>query len=140
MTLPAHPDSYYAATAIGLEDHPALSGAWQEPSGLIGSPVTYGPYLATYMARRSLVQTGVPRYAEPIARADAWFRRVPVRTVLAAAATLLALDGAGDADATAVREVCMDVVRRGESPSGGWGPFVNSLPILVVLNVFTPWR
>jgi hypothetical protein len=104
------------------------SGAWQEASGLIGSPVTYGPFLATYMARRTLVAAGALRYREPIARADRWFRETPVKTVMAAAATLLALEGAEDPEANTLRATCLDLIRRGESPDGGWGPFTNSPP------------
>ncbi len=68
------------------------------------------------------------RFRDQIERSDRWFRETEVRTVLAAAATLLGLEGAEDPAAFVQREVCMDLIRRGESEAGGWGPFAHSPP------------
>ena len=51
MTLPAHPDSYYAATAIGLEDHPALSGEQSCDVCVVGGGFT-GLSAALHLAER----------------------------------------------------------------------------------------
>jgi squalene cyclase len=121
-------------------------GSWQtEADGGIGSPVTHGAPLATFLARRTLARADARKYAEAIARADAWARQVPVKTVNAAAGVLLLLDRADDEAARAQRKACLDLIRKGESRDGGWGPYVNSPPeafdtavVLLALAVQTP--
>jgi hypothetical protein len=68
------------------------------------------------------------KYDAAISKAQAWFETVEPRNVLDAAAVLWALAGAkGDAiDRQRVRS--LNLIRQGESPEGGWGPFVNSPP------------
>jgi squalene cyclase len=51
-----------------------------------------------------------------------------VKSVLDAAAILLALNKADDDDSTKRRKECLEVLRKGESKDGGWGPYVNSAP------------
>jgi hypothetical protein len=112
-----------------LAEHQQKSGAWQaETEELVGSPVTYGTCLATYFARRTLERADAKRYRAAIARADAWLRKVEVKTVLDAAAVLLALAGATDPDAAAQRQRCLGLIRKGEAKGGGWGPYVNAAP------------
>src|SRR6185295_5689143 len=50
-----------------------VDGSWHvDGDTSIGSPVTYGACLATYMARRTLEHADASKYAGRIARADAW--------------------------------------------------------------------
>lgn len=115
-----------AAARLAADQLP--DGAWQERSRLIGSPITYGRVLATYMARRTLVHADRERYAPEIRRADQWFRESEVQTVLDAAAVLLALGDSADRDAVTQQRRSLVLVRDGEAPGGGWGPFVTSAP------------
>jgi hypothetical protein len=104
-------------------------GSWQiGAQGTIGSPATCGPYLATYQARRTLQRADAQRFAGAIADAERWFRQQSPKTVLASAATLLALEGCDDPRARVQRRRCLDVIRRGEAAQGGWGPYVHSAP------------
>lgn len=120
----------------GLLDAAARTAARQHrdgfwpigPDGFAGSPTTRGAVLATAEARRLLVRADAARYGEAISRADAWLRRQPVKTVLDAAAVLLALGRADDAAAAAKRSACRAVLRKGESKGGGWGPYADSAP------------
>jgi hypothetical protein len=107
----------------------ARDGSWQvlRPDTL-GGPTTHGTALATALAVRTLRQTGANRYREAIARADAWLRKTPLDGVLDAAAVLLALGKAGDPAAAAQRRRCLELLRKGEARTGGWGPYVRSAP------------
>jgi hypothetical protein len=131
-----------AADAGMVKDRDALAKAaervagWQERDGRwtvgvgepIGSPATHGTALATYLARQTLRRADARKYREAVARADAWARAVPVKTVLDAAAVLLLLGRADDAAAQAQRRRCLELVRKGQSRDGGWGPYVNAAP------------
>lgn len=104
-------------------------GSWKVAAdGLAGSPATWGRFLATAMARRTLIQADSKQFAEPIARAAAWLRRAEPKSVLDAAAVLFALAQADDESAARQRAHCLDLIRRGEADGGGWGPYVTSSP------------
>lgn len=102
-------------------------GSWRvDAEGNVGSPATYGPCLATVMARRSLLAADPKRFAAAIDRADRWLRRAPLASVLDAAAVLLGLGTADDPGAVAQRGRCLDLIRKGEASRGGWGPYLNA--------------
>jgi hypothetical protein len=102
-------------------------GSWRlDSSQSLGSPATYGTALATWSARRTLVAAADPRLADAIARADAWIRGTTVATVLDASAITLALDRASDGGARRQRIHCLEILRDGQGPGGGWGPYVTS--------------
>jgi hypothetical protein len=102
-------------------------GSWLvDTGGAIGSPATYGTFLATYQARRTLQRADPKRFGPAIARAEKWFQKTKVETVLEAAALLLALEGQDGADVAQRRRHCLALIRKGESASGGWGPYVHS--------------
>jgi hypothetical protein len=102
-------------------------GSWRvDAEGNVGSPATYGPCLATVMARRSLRAADPKRFAAAIDRADRWLRRAPAVSVLDAAAVLQGLGNADDPEAVAQRRRCLDLIRKGEASRGGWGPYVNA--------------
>lgn len=122
------PDALRKAAEVVAEQQKA-DGCWR-PDGedTIGSPAACGALLMTYQARRVLQQADPRRYREALARADRWLRQVPVRTVIDAAALLLALAGSDDATAKERRQHCLDLIRKGEAKEGGWGPYVHSSP------------
>jgi hypothetical protein len=132
-----------AAAVAALQDK---DGSWQtEADGGIGSPATHGAALATYLARRTLTRADVRKYAEAVARADAWARRQTVKTVIEAAALLLLLDRADDEAALGQRKACLELIRKGEARAGGWGPYVQSptevfdtAVVLLALTVQSP--
>jgi hypothetical protein len=112
-----------------VAEHQQPDGSWKvDAEGTIGSPATYGSCLATYQALRTLRRADAKRYRTAIARADQWLRKVPVKSVLDAAAVSLALGGSDDRDARAQRGHCLALVRKGQAKEGGWGPHVNSPP------------
>jgi hypothetical protein len=115
-----------AAMIAGLQD---ANGSWPVGSnGNIGSPTTYGPALATAQAHRLLKRADAAKYEQAIAKADVWLRKTKVKTVLGAAAVLLALEKADGADSRTQRQDCYALIRKGEAQAGGWGPYVSSEP------------
>jgi hypothetical protein len=116
-----------ATAAIAADQE--KNGSWSiDADGSIGSPTTYGTALATHLARRTLHRADPKQFATNITSADAWLRNVEVRTVLDAAAVLLALGGADDTKAAAQREHCLTLLQKGEYKKGGWGPYANAAP------------
>jgi hypothetical protein len=120
-------------------------GSWStDAPGAIGSPVTYGKALATAEATRVLMEAHDERYDEAIEKGYQWLIDNEPKSVLDAAATLLGLSPAGDV-ADARRKQCLELIARGQSGDGGWGPFVNSPSevfdtALVVLALSTTTR
>jgi hypothetical protein len=107
----------------------AASGAWgEDTAGLLGSPITWGPVLATRSARHTLRAVSPSRFAVQIARAERWLGQVTPATVLDAAAMLLALPLA-DIEATRrQKRAALAVLERGQGSDGGWGPGEKSPP------------
>ena len=102
-------------------------GSWRlDASASIGSPATYGTALATRAALRTLRRAEVEDLAGVVARGDRWLRAVEVKTVLDAAAVVLALGLADDPAAIRQRQTCLDIIVRGQAPSGGWGAYVTT--------------
>ena len=102
-------------------------GSWEsDVVGNVGSPATYGRHLATAMAARVLSQSDPVKYREAISRTHAWFEKTPAKSVLDAAATLLALADSKVESKRAERQRCLTLVRGAQSSDGGWGPFVTS--------------
>jgi squalene cyclase len=63
-----------------------------------------------------------------IVQADRWFRSLTVENVIDAAATVLGLELASDVMAENLRRTCLGILRNGQSPAGGWGPYVTAAP------------
>ncbi len=102
-------------------------GSWpSEQVGTIGSPITYGPFLAAVQARNVLRQAGLPRFAAEVDRTNQWLREAKPKSVLNAAAVLWGLAGDQHDDAAATRRRCLDLIRAGQSRDGGWGPYVTA--------------
>ncbi len=114
-----------AAVLVASDQKP--DGSWKlDVSGSIGSPATYGTFLATSVAQRVLMAADSGRFSAELDRTYRFFRDVEVKTVLAAAAVLAALAEAEDAAAIVQREKCLELIAAGHAPSGGWGPYVTS--------------
>jgi hypothetical protein len=118
-----------AKVAVLVAENQKLDGSWQvDAPGNVGSPATYGPCLATYLARRTLQKADAKQFKAAIGKANHWFERTSVKNILDAAAVLQALSDISTTEASAQRRHCHDLIRRGESKDGGWGPYVNSPP------------
>jgi hypothetical protein len=116
------------AKAAGLvAELQTADGSWEsDAAGSVGSPVTYGRTLTTAMALRTLTATDRTKYRAQIDKAQLWLETAEAKSVLDAAATLWALADSETVSAAAQRNRCFALIREGESPDGGWGPFVNS--------------
>jgi len=122
------------ADRVALSRAAALVVADQRPDGswpinaaaTIGSPAAYGTPLATAMARRALVTAGGADAAAAVSRADGWFRAFEPQSVLDASASLLGLGVADDEPAAVRRRESLQLLKRGQAPDGGWGPYATS--------------
>jgi hypothetical protein len=104
-------------------------GGWEiDAAGNVGSPVTYGRVLTTRMAMATLAAADRAKYRAAIAKAQGWLEATEPQSVLDAAAMLLALASVETPVADRQRARSLEIIRQGESPEGGWGPFVNSPP------------
>lgn len=121
-------DALHRASNLVAEDQ-SPDGSWRlDASGSIGSPATYGRFLATWAARRVLQAAASDRFEPALARSDRWLREVEVKTVLDAAAVILALDHQADTEAAEQRRHCLELLVSGQAPSGGWGAYLSSAP------------
>ncbi len=121
-------------------------GAWQiGAEGTVGGSVTYGPVLATGLARNVLEAADPVRFGPAIERSQRWLMTVEVKTVLDAAAVLLTLsEQKPTTELTARRKRCLTLLKEGQFDRGGWGPFLNSPPepfdTAVVLLALVPLK
>jgi len=100
-------------------------GAWHiEPRNAVGSPATYGTTLATYMALRTLKQAAIPGTRDTMRKAEAWLRQARADNVLTAATLLLS--STDEPQRSASFNQWLAVIRSGQTPDGGWGPFADS--------------
>jgi hypothetical protein len=104
-------------------------GSWQlDQSQSLGSPATYGTIIATWSARSTLISSGMQPDNFTIVQADKWIRGLTPENVLDASGTILALELSSDVMAENLRRTCLSIVRNGQSPAGGWGPYVTASP------------
>ena len=116
-----------AAKLLVAEQKP--DGSWQlDSSQSLGSPATYGTIIATWSARSSLIASGMQPDNFTIVQADKWIRGLTPENVLDASATILALELSSDVMAENLRRDCLSILRSGQSPVGGWGPYVTAAP------------
>jgi hypothetical protein len=110
--------STLAAAGESLEEAAALvaegqlgDGHWKvDEETAPGSPVTYGPFLGTWLARQLLHQTGAAAYKSAVARADQWLQSAKPRYPVDLAAIVWALGRQGDIAA----------LLKLQAPSGSW--------------------
>ena len=108
-----------AAARVAGDQRP--SGAWDiEPGNPIGSPVTYGTALATYMALQTLSSS---TNVEGTRKAWSWFERLEARNNVAAAALVLA--SRIEANRLQV-EPALKLLKSSQNSDGGWGPYLHS--------------
>jgi hypothetical protein len=84
--------------------------------------------LATAMARRVLVDAATDFVKPAIAKADTWLRAANSESVIDSASLVIGLEHAADDRARAQRRQALSVIRLGQSPAGGWGPYTNVGP------------
>jgi squalene cyclase len=101
--------------AESLVSHQKPDGSWTIDEGSIGSPATYGPALATYMAIRALETPQNGDFSEPVERARAWLKRQKPASVSEAAAAMLA----GVAHHS-------ELLLAWQNSDGGWGPWAKT--------------
>ncbi|MGH9383755.1 MAG: hypothetical protein ACRD2N_05665 [Vicinamibacterales bacterium] len=104
-------------------------GSWTlDVSRSLASPATYGTLIATWSARATLVASGREPDNLSIVQTDRFFRGVQIENVIDAAAVTLGLDVAEDVMAERLRAQCLAILREGQAPGGGWGPYVTAPP------------
>jgi hypothetical protein len=117
-----------AAAKLLVNDQQA-DGSWQlDQSQSLGSPATYGTIIATWSARSTLIASGMQPDNFTIVQADKWIRGLTPENVLDASGTILALELSSDVMAENLRRTCLSILRTGQSPAGGWGPYVTAAP------------
>ena len=136
--------SLAAATASGqVADHSALvraagritadqagDGAFLLEGGdSLGSPATYGRSLATLVLRDTLRAASPQQFHAAIDKAQRWLVASRVESLLDVAAVLPIVAEPAMANlpgAAAQRRRCIDLIARGQSTDGGWGPYASS--------------
>jgi hypothetical protein len=114
-----------AAKMLIADQKPDGSWAPVEGSGL-GTPITYGSTVATWMARTTLIASGRQPDDFAVAQTDRWLRTVEITNVFEAAGVLLGLGVTSDVMADKQRAACLGTIRRAQQDSGGWGPDADS--------------
>ncbi|MFO0915429.1 MAG: hypothetical protein U0795_20875 [Pirellulales bacterium] len=129
-THDAPPESLAAAAKL-VADTQTADGSWQiDAPGTAGSPVTYGPVLATVVGREVLIAAG-DQFVNARRRADTWLAARHPQSVFDAA-TLLLIDTHGPSASESsplsetLRDECLALVAKGQTAQGGWGPYVVS--------------
>lgn len=121
------PDSTLVDAAKIIAADQQGDGSWTlDASKSLASPTTYGTLLATASARAILVASGREPDDFSIVQTDRFFRGVQVENVIDAAAVVLGLDVAEDVMAENLRATCLRIIREGQAPNGGWGPYVTA--------------
>jgi squalene cyclase len=120
------PDALDRAAALVVV-HQGDDGSWRlSESQTLGGPTFYGTSLATAMAWRTLRATRTRSTEPALAKAGGWLRSTNPVTVLDASSVLFGLDRDVDAAAVTQRQKCLDILKRGQGPDGGWGPYLTS--------------
>jgi hypothetical protein len=101
--------------AQSLIPYQEADGSWQVDAEVeAGSPATYGPVLATYMARRVLERAG--GFEAAIEKANRWLRAREARSILDSAVLALAVSEEPS------RRKQLDRIEKAQNGDGGWGP------------------
>ncbi len=105
-----------ATDALRAEQKP--DGSWQvDAPGSVGSPVTYGPFLATYLALKPFGNFYPEGWGRVRQRAEAWFTASRPIATIDRAALILALPVRAAEQVPAILAM--------QNPDGGWGPYRN---------------
>jgi len=112
------------SAAQTLLAHQAPDGSWPIDAGeQVGSPVTYGVPLATWMALRTLEVGDAVTFENEIRLARQWLITLDPRSLPDAAAVLLALTERDSVEINARRERAMSLIMESQKQDGGWGPY-----------------
>jgi hypothetical protein len=120
-----------AAAGRLVADQAADGSFLLEGGEALGAPATYGRPLATLALRDTLRAADPSTFRDAIGRAERWLVAARVESLLDAAAILpIVADPQVSAlpGADAQRRRGLDLVRRGQSDDGGWGPYPSSPP------------
>jgi squalene cyclase len=126
----AIPERSFLLKAAGrLAADQAADGSWPlEGEETLGSPAAYGQPLATLVARQTLFAADPDRYRPAIDRAGRWLERREIQTITDAAVALWALERAPAGESLARRKQSLELLRRGQTDDGGWGPRLRTPP------------
>jgi squalene cyclase len=112
------------AAALLAADQSA-DGSWRtETEGTLGSAVSYGPVLATYLSRRALEQADAGKYKANIDKATAWLNERKPQNPLDLAAHYLATRA----------KPSLDTLLRAQATDGSWvrEPFDTAIALLAL--------
>lgn len=105
----------------------SVDGSWQiEPQNVIGSPATYGPALATYMAWSAVKRLDGSIHPESLSRAADWLARLEIRNIPSASVVLLAGSGSDHPGLLGRLEEAAVFLKRTMTQDGGWGPYPDA--------------
>ncbi len=107
--------------ALRLIPHQSENGSFDvEPHNLVGTPVTYGTTLATYLSWRVFSASPNPDLRNAREKSSQWLRSNTTARNTPSIVTrgLWELDGFGSHDPSLLASV--------QSPAGGWGPYKDS--------------
>ena len=113
-----------------LAQDQAADGSWpiEDGENATGSPAAYGSPLATLSSRDTLEYADPVRYRVYVAKAERWLSARTIENVMDASVALLASFARKDAEAKAIHQQALKILRSGQSREGGWGPFINVPP------------
>jgi len=114
-----------AATLVAADQR--ADGSWPiSATSNIGTPSGYGTPLATAIATSVLRSATTAAARAATQRADGWFRGFTPEAVLEASAVLLGLGESADEPAVVARRRALEILKNGQGPDGGWGPYPSS--------------
>jgi hypothetical protein len=115
--------------AADLAKNQDPDGSWRlDGPETLGGPTTYGRPLATLLAWETLRVANQADLNTSADKARRWLRDRELKTVLDAAIRIWVLGNETGDELSAQREAALAILRRGQSPDGGWGPFERGRP------------
>jgi hypothetical protein len=116
-----------AAELLALDQ--ADDGSWPlEGEDATGSPATYGRPLATLLARDFLLSADSRQFRTAIDRASDWLSSQDISTINDASVCLMVGTTLSQSTSRDRAKRSLELMRRGQSNDGGWGPRVSSAP------------
>lgn len=104
-------------------------GGWHiDEESRVGSPATYGPHLATFLAWKLLSQSGRADLEESARGARGWLQDAPVQNVPSAAVFLMAFGRETQPEIAAKAQKASELLRGAQGNDGGWGAYADAPP------------